>query len=423
MTDFSFQDRLLDRFVRYTAVGTQSDRDKADSGFFPSSDNQKEFARSLAEELRAIGLSDVTLDENFYVLARVPPSTGLENKPSFGLCAHMDTASDAPGDGVKPILHRLWKGEAIVLKDGFTIDPATDEDLASCAKRASESGKADTIITSDGTTLLGADDKAGIAGIVTLAEYLTKNPSVRHGPIEILFSPDEETGHGMDRVPLEKLNSKAFYTVDGGNEGELETECFNAWKADITFTGVAAHLGAARGKMVNAVSMAASFIAALPAQESPEATDGYYGYFCPLDVSGSVERAKLTVFLRDFDQATMTRRLSRLNDIADGVRAQFPGGCVAIEKTQQYLNMKEKLDAAPEVLALLRKAAERAGVASYMKPIRGGTDGSRLTELGIPTPNIFTGGHNYHSRTEWASLSQMTRMVATLIELSQLWGE
>jgi len=423
MTAFAFQDRLLDRFVRYTAIGTQSNREKADSGIIPSSDSQREFARLLVEELRAIGVTDVTLDNNCYVLAHVAASSGLEGKKSFGLCAHMDTASDAPGDNVKPQVHRNWDGKTIALESGFTLDPAFDGELAACAERAAKAGKPDTIITSDGTTLLGADDKAGIAGIVTLVEYLIEHADVRHGPIEILFSPDEETGHGMDCVPLAALRSRAFYTVDGGALGELETECFNAWKADVTFTGISAHLGAARGKMVNAVTMAASFVDSLPAQESPEATDGYYGYFCPLEIGGSAETAKLTVFLRDFDQSAMNARLARLDDIASGVRARFPGGRIEIKKTEQYRNMKEKLDAAPEILALLRKATDRAGVESFMKPIRGGTDGSRLTELGIPTPNIFTGGHNYHSRTEWASLSEMTSMVNTLIELARLWGE
>ena len=423
MTDFAFQDRLLDRFVRYTAIGTQSNRERADSGILPSSDNQREFARLIVDELRSIGLTNVTLDDNGYVLARVPASPGLEGKKTFGLCAHMDTASDAPGDNVKPRIHRNWDGTRIALEGGFTLDPALDGELAFCAERAIKTGRPDTIITSDGTTLLGADDKAGIAGIVTLAEYLIAHSEVRHGPIEILFSPDEETGHGMDHVPLDALRSRAFYTVDGGALGELETECFNAWKADVSFTGISAHLGSARGKMVNAVTMAASFIDSLPAQESPEATDGYYGYFCPLEIAGSAETAKLTVFIRDFDRDTMNARLARLDDIARGVRARFPGGKIEITKTEQYRNMKEKLDAAPEILALLRKAAERAGVESFMKPIRGGTDGSRLTELGIPTPNIFTGGHNYHSRTEWASLSEMTAMVNTLIELARLWGE
>ena len=417
------EERLLARFLEYTALGTQSDRIKADSGVFPSSENQRAFARRLADELSGIGVADVRLDDNCYLLARLPATPGREAKPVFGLSAHMDTASDAPGDGVKPTAHRGWDGTRIKLSGGFVLDPATDGELARCAERTRQSGKPDTIITSDGTTLLGADDKAGIAGIVTLAEYLIAHPEIAHGTIEILFSPDEETGHGMDRVPLAALTASAFYTVDGGAVGELESECFNAWKADVSFTGVSAHLGAARGKMVNAVAMAASFIESLPAQESPEATDGHLGYFCPLEVSGSCEEASLTVYLRDFDRENMALRLERLDGIAAGVRARFPNGRVEIKKTEQYRNMKEKLDASPEILELLKKAATRAGVEPSMKPIRGGTDGSRLTELGIPTPNLFTGGHNYHSRTEWASLAEMTAMVHTLIELAKLWGE
>ncbi len=393
---------LLERFTRYAAIGSQSNMEKADAGILPSTDCQKDMARLLVAELKGIGLADVSLDENFYILARIPASPGLEGKPSFGLCAHMDTASDAPGDNVHPRVHTGWDGKPIML-------------VAGCV--------GDTIITSDGTTLLGADDKAGVAGIITLADHLLKHPEIQHGPIEILFSPDEETGHGMDRVPLAKLASKAFYTCDGGQQGEVETECFNAWKTELTFTGVSAHLGTARGKMVNAITMASRFVASLPAQESPEATDGYYGYFCPLELRGTTEHASVTVFIRDFDSDSMARRLERIDALAKGVEAQFPGGTVTVKRTCQYLNMKRKLDAAPHVLALLQKAAQRAGVETFMKPIRGGTDGSRLTEMGIPTPNLFTGGHNYHSRTEWASLSQMTKMVETLIELAKLWGE
>lgn len=415
MNDQLISKHLLDRFIRYASIDSQSNMEIADAGTLPSTETQKVFARTLVRELTEMGLHDIVLDDNYYILAHLPSSPGYENKPSFGLCAHMDTAGGVPGENVQPQIHSDYNGKKIVLKNGFSIDPSSDQDLASCL--------GDTIITSDGTTLLGADDKAGIAGIITMAEYLLAHPEIKHGPIEILFSPDEETGHGMDRVPLSKLQSKAFYTADGGQEGELETECFNAWKAEITFSGLAAHLGTARGKMVNAISMAAAFVSSLPAQESPEATDGYYGYFCPLDIHGSVEEASVVVFLRDFDHENMNVRLERIDAIAKGIEAQFHGGKATVTKSCQYVNMKQKLDAFPHVLGLLEKAAKNAGVVSYLKPIRGGTDGSRLTELGIPTPNLFTGGHNYHSRTEWASLSQMTQMVKTLIELAKLWGE
>jgi len=416
---------LLERFVRYAAVTSQSSMETADKGVFPSTECQKDIARLLISELEALGpadahitdahLTDIRLTDNFYVLARIPATKGLEGKPAFGLSSHFDTASDAPGDNVKPQIHRNYDGKPIALKGGFTLDPATDPALTSCV--------GDTIITSDGTTLLGADDKAGIAGIITLADILLSNPEIPHGPIEIMFSPDEETGHGMDWVPLKELKSKAFYTVDGGELGEIEAECFNAWKVEVVFSGVAAHLGTARGKMVNAVTMAANFITHLPAHESPETTDGYYGYFCPLEIRGSAEESAVTLFLRDFDADGMKRRLERVDALAKGIEAQFPGGSVSVKKTCQYLNMKKKLDEQPRIMDLLKEATARAGVTPAIRPIRGGTDGSRLTEMGIPTPNIFTGGHNYHSRTEWASLNQMTKMVRTLIELAKLWGE
>lgn len=406
---------VLDRFLYYTTIDTQSSHERADEGIQPSTEGQRELGELLVQELISLGLTNATIDNNGYVLAYLPASPGLEKKPAFGLCAHLDTAADAPGKNIKPQIHANYDGSIIRLSEGHSIDPATDNDLAGCI--------GDTIITSDGTTLLGADNKAGIAGIMTLVHYLTENPKIQHGPIEILFSPDEETGHGMDRVPLDKITSKAFYTVDGGQIGEIETECFNAWKCDIAFTGIAAHLGSARGKMVNAVSMAASFVTALPSRESPETTSDYEGYFCPLEITGSGETASVTVYVRDFDLSEMQKRLDRIDILAKATVAQFPGGTVNVTRTQQYLNMKEKLDRAPHVLEMLKRAAKNAGVATTMAPIRGGTDGSRLTEMGIPTPNIFTGGHNFHSRIEWASLEQMTAMVKTLIELSKIWGE
>lgn len=403
------------RFTEYAETDSQSDPDKADRGIMPSTDGQTRLAQLLSTELTTYGLTDNTVDQNGYLRAVIPASTGMESVPPFGLCAHLDTASDAPGTNVKAIQHANWDGSPITLPSGLVLDPATDPELAACVGH--------TIITSDGTTLLGADDKAGIAAIMALTLKLLKNPSIPHGPIEILFTPDEETGHGMDKVPLDRLISKAFYTVDGGAVGEIEAECFNAWKCQLTFNGKAAHLGSARGKMISAVSMASFFVSSLPPQESPETTDGYEGYFCPLEISGTVENAHCTVFLRDFETEGMNRRLERIDALAEAVRARFPGGTVTLEKTRQYLNMKDKLRAEPHVLERLEKAATRAGVTVIKKPIRGGTDGSRLTEMGIPTPNIFTGGHNYHSRSEWASIEQMGKTVETLIQLAIIWGE
>lgn len=412
LTDDQSQD-LLERFIRYAKMNTQSNASKADNGRFPSTENQKEFARFLVQEMKNMGIPDVELDKNFYVIGRLDASEGFEHLPSFGLCAHYDVASDAPAENVNPIVHPHYDGACIQLKDGFVLDPSSDLELASCTGH--------TIITSDGTTLLGADNKAGIASILSFAAYLLEHPEITHGPIELLFTPDEETGHGMDHVPLKKIRSKAFYTVDGGEQGEIQTECFNAWKSEIEFTGIAAHLGDARGKMVNAVSMAAAFVEMLPAQESPEATDGYYGYFCPLHIEGSVEKSHVTVFLRDFDAQNMEDRLTRLDSIARAVEARFAGGKVILKNTCQYKNMKEKLDAAPDVVEKLEAAVRLTGIEPVFVPIRGGTDGSRLTEMGIPTPNIFTGGHNFHSRLEWLSLEQMKNTVYTLLNLAQQW--
>lgn len=415
MIDSFLRQQVLERFLRYIAFDTQSSHERADAGIQPSTEGQRDLGRLLVKELLEIGIPNATIDDNGYVLARIPASAGLENKAPFGLCSHLDTAAEASGKDVAAQIINDYDGSIIHLSEGYSIDPETDKALAACI--------GNTIITSDGTTLLGADNKAGIAGIMTLAHHLIETPDTRHGPIEIVFSPDEETGHGMDRIPLEKISAKAFYTVDGGQIGEIETECFNAWKCDVAFSGIAAHLGSARGKMVNAVSMAASFVSILPARESPETTSGYEGYFCPLEIKGSADTASLTVYLRDFELSEMEKKLERMDTFAKAVEAQFPGGKVSVTRTKQYLNMKEKLDRAPHVLALLKRAAKNAGVEVSMSPIRGGTDGSRLTEMGIPTPNIFTGGHNFHSRTEWASLEQMVSMVKTLIELAKVWGE
>jgi tripeptide aminopeptidase len=417
------EEKLLERFLRYVRVWTTSDSHRADEGIMPSSEGQREFSEILRGELSDIGASDIAVTEYGYVLARIPASPGCEELPSICLLAHMDTSPEVSGRNVSPLVHQNYDGSPISLKDGIVIDPLNDRYLKNCT--------GDTIITSDGTTLLGADDKAGIAIIMTAAEALLCAPAAsadcgsgfRHGALEIIFSPDEETGHGMDRVPLEWLRSCAAYTLDGGEVGEIETECFNAWRADITFTGVSRHLGTARPDMVNAVTMASSFISMLPRTESPETTDGWQGYYCPLEITGGVETASLTLFLRDFSARGMERRLAAVENFARAVSAAFPGGAAAVTTAKQYLNMKEKLDEHPEVTELLLGAVKNTGIEPRFKPIRGGTDGSRLTELGIPTPNIFTGGHNFHSRTEWASLSQMAASVRTVLELVKLWAK
>ena len=403
---------VIERLVRYAGIGTTSDRHASE---IPSTPQQWELARLLVDELKALGLREISLDDHCYLIARLPASPGLEGKPSVGLMAHIDTASDAPGSDVKPLVHKAWNGAPIALADGLAIDPALDAELAGHV--------GDTLVSSDGRTLLGADDKAGVAEIMTATAWLLSHPEIKHGPVEIIFTPDEETGNGMNLFPVKSLRSAACYTVDGSAGGEIEAECFSAWEAKVDIIGKSIHPGYGRGKLANATAMAAAFVAMLPRSESPEATDGWYGYYNPHEISGGVEKAHVEILVRDFEDSGIDRRLAALDAIARAVEVQFPGGKVEVSTRKQYLNMKRRLDENPRVLERAFEAARRAGVEPYSKPIRGGTDGSRLTEMGIPTPNIFTGGHAYHSRLEWASAAEMVLAVDTLIELVRLWAE
>lgn len=402
---------LLERFLRYVKVWSESDSQRADQGFQPSTDRQWDFAKMLASELTVSGAENVQITDHCYVYGILPSSKGCEKTPPVCLMAHMDTVEEVTGKDVKPLVHRAYNGEAIALADGIILDPATDLHLAQA--------KGETVITSDGTTLLGADDKAGIAAIMSAVAYLRKHPELEHGPVEILFSPDEETGHGMDNVPLDLIKSQCACTVDGGHIGEIETECFNAFKTDIIFSGVSTHTGTARAKMVNAVTMASSFVASLPRHEAPETTDGFQGFYAPMSISGTIEQSRVTVFLRDFSSEGMKKRREIITTLAQATAASF-GGKAEIIHTEQYRNMKDGLEKNPAVVHNLVKACENAGVPCTFPPIRGGTDGSRLTEMGRPTPNLFTGGHNYHSRTEWCSLEQMAKACEVLIYFAVL---
>jgi len=386
-------DLIVPRFLRYAAIHTTSDRHNEAT---PSSEGQWELARLLAGELETLGAADVEITGHCYVLAKLPASPGFEGKPAIGLMAHLDTAQDVSGKDVKPVMEKNSAG--------------------------------DTVIRSDGTTLLGADDKAGIAEIMGAAEYIVTHPQIKHGPVLIIFTPDEETGKGLPFFPMEQIAAlaggglTACYTLDGGPLGELEAECFNAIGANVSFTGRVIHLGAARGQLANACLMAAVFTAMLPRSESPEATDGYYGYYCPIEISGGLESAELEIYIRDFNLERAKERAEALETFARAVEAQFPGGKVNVDWKFQYYNMKEKIDSCPEVFAKLEEAARLTGVEFTLKPIRGGTDGSRLTELGIPTPNIFTGGRNFHSQDEWVSVTEMEAACRLVIELVRVWG-
>jgi tripeptide aminopeptidase len=410
--DKVLEDLIVPRFLKYAAYWTTSNRQAEET---PSSPGQWELAKALAEELKGLGVKDVELTDHCYVIARLPGTKGKENTAATGFMAHMDTAGDVSGKDVKPCYVKDYDGEEIRLAGGLVLDPKADPDLAALRGKG--------LIHTDGTSLLGADDKAGIAEIMAALEYILKHPEIGHGPLEIIFTPDEETGKGLPEFPLDRIKSAACYTLDGGPLGELEIECFNAYRAEISFKGKAIHIGTARGILANAASMAAAYAAMLPRSESPESTDGYYGYYCPMAIQGNLESAKLEVFLRDFDREGMQRRISALEAFAKAVEAQFPAGKVTVEPQLQYLNMREKIEARPELIRTLKQAFENAGVEPRLKPIRGGTDGSRLTELGIPTPNIFTGGRNYHSRLEWVSVPEMAAACRVLIELIKLRGE
>ena len=405
---------LLERFLKYVKTWTESNSENADKGIQPSSPMQTEFAKELETELKSLGITDIFVSEHSYVCARIPPSKGYENCPSIGFLAHMDTVEEVTGKNVNPQIFENYDGSILSIGNGIVLDPATDNQLAESTGQ--------TIITTDGTTLLGADDKAGIAAIMTAAETIIKE-NIPHGQIEIIFSPDEETGHGMDNVPFNWIQSKQCYTLDGGHIGELESECFTAYKSELTFTGISTHTGTARPNMVNSITMLSAFVNFLPQTESPETTDGYQGFYAPMQISGGIEQSHLTIFIRDFTMEKMQNRLKNIEIFAKAIESKFPGGKVDVKHTQQYLNMKDKLDENPLVVEKLVQAVKNLGITPVFSPIRGGTDGSRLTEMGIPTPNIFTGGHNFHSRKEWASLEQMEAASKTIIELTKLWVE
>ena len=407
-----FRSLTTGRFLKYARFWTTSDRHNPQT---PSTPGQWELAKALAEELRGLGVEDTIITDHCYVIARLPASPGRENCPAVGFLAHLDTSEEVSGKDVNPCLVENYDGKPLELGGGICLDPAECPDLAA------HKGKA--LIYADGSTLLGADNKAGIAIIMGAAEYLLAHPEIKRGQVELIFSPDEETGKGLPEFPAKDIQAKVCYTVDGGPLGELEWECFNAWAAKIQFTGVSMHLGQARGAMVNAALMASVYASMLPRNESPEATDAYYGYYCPLSIQGDVENASLEVYIRDFALEEGERRLEALEAFARAVEAQFPGGKVDICAKAQYRNMKEKISEKPEVLEKLRRAYINSGVEIKEKPIRGGTDGSRLSEMGIPTPNIFTGGRNFHSRREWLSVPEMAASCRVVTELVSLWAK
>ncbi|MCL2481063.1 MAG: peptidase T [Spirochaetaceae bacterium] len=402
--------KLLERFIRYVKIETTSSLDSQTS---PSTDCQWDLLKMLKQELGEIGAEDVSLDENGYILARIPPSPGYENITTIGFLAHVDTAADVSGKNIKPVIHENYNGETIKL-DGTEIAPSKFPDL--------KKYKGETIITSYGNTLLGADDKAGIAEIMSAAEYIINHKEINHGPIEIFFTPDEEIGRGMSKFPVEKVKSLFCYTLDGDGEGTIEMECFNAYSATVKIKGNVIHLGKARGKLINAVKLASEFVQMLPSQESPEATDERYGYYCANGISGNLGEAKVDLLLRDFDKTNMEKRIKTVESAAKTLEQLYPGSSVDLSFKRQYGNMADYIGKESLGIKLLFEAVKKCAADPVEKIIRGGTDGARLSEMGIPCPNIFTGGHNYHSREEWAVLSSMVKASNVIICLAELWA-
>ncbi|HTM25043.1 MAG TPA: peptidase T [Vicinamibacterales bacterium] len=403
---------VLDRFLRYVQVDTRADEK---SKTCPSTPGQMTLQRMLAEDLRGIGLDEISLDDNGYLMAAIPPSAAAgADVPTIGFIAHVDTSPEMPGRDVKPIVHTRWDGRDIVLPD----DPSAVLRAAEQPELAAQIGH--DIVTASGTTLLGADDKAGVAAIVEAAAFLMSHPDVPHGRIRIGFTPDEEIGRGADRFDVAAFGAAFAYTLDGGSAGELEFESFSADVMRVTFVGFNTHPGYAKGRMVNAIKAAARFVDRLPPDRlSPESTAGYEGYVHPYQMDASVDRTSVRVLLRDFVTARLREQQRLVEALAHDVARDTRTG-VEIEVQEQYRNMREVLHAHPAVVERARAAIRRVGLAPIEKPIRGGTDGSRLSFMGLPTPNVFAGEHNFHSRLEWTSRQDLEAAVAVVVEIARV---
>ena len=403
----------LDRFLRYVQVDTRADETSASC---PSTPGQLVLQRLLEAELRDIGLADVELDANGYLMATVPATAGVE-APVIGFVAHVDTSPEMPGAGVKPLVHERWDGRDIRLPD----DPSAVLRASEQPELAAQIGN--DIVTASGLTLLGADDKAGVAAIVEAAAQLIARPEIPHGRIRICFTPDEEIGRGADRFDVARFGAACAYTLDGGVRGELEFESFSADVMRVTFAGFNTHPGYAKGRMVNAIKAASRFVDRLPADRlSPETAAGHEGFVHPYQMDASVDRTSVRVLLRDFVTARLREQQALVETLARAVAAET-GTQVEFDVKEQYRNMREVLDRHPLVVDRAREAIRRAGLTPLEKPIRGGTDGSRLSFMGLPTPNLFAGEHNFHSRLEWTSQQDLDAAVQVIIELARTWSE
>lgn len=406
-------DTVTDRFLRYVVIDTQSD---ASSSTQPTTQKQLDLGRILVAELLEIGLTDAHLDEHGYVYATIPSNVD-KDVPVICFCSHMDTAPDFTGTNVKPQHVLNYQGGDIQLT-GDTQQIIRVKDHPVLLDQIGND-----IITTDGTTLLGADDKAGLAEIMTAAQILMDNPDIKHGTIRILFTPDEEVGRGADKVNLEKLGAQFAYTVDGETAGHIEDETFSADGVEITIQGVAIHPGFAKDKMENAIKIASAIIAALPKNIAPETTEGREGFIHPVNITGSMEKATLALIIRDFNDEGLAVKEAMLEDLVKKVISDFPGSSYKFTVKQQYRNMKAILDRNPEIVENAIEAIRRAGMKPVRGSIRGGTDGSRLSYMGLPCANLFAGGHAFHSPLEWVSRQDMEKAVKTIVELARIWEE
>lgn len=402
---------LIERFTSYVKIDTQSN---GNSESTPSTEGQLTLANMLVEELKSIGMEDVTIDENGYVMATLPANTAKEVS-TIGFLAHLDTATDFTGKNVHPQVIENFDGNPIILnkEQNIILSPADFPELPQY--------KGHTLITTDGTTLLGADNKAGIAEIMTAMAYLIKHPEIKHGKIRVAFTPDEEIGRGPHKFDVEAFHAEFAYTVDGGPLGELEYESFNAASAKLTFKGQNVHPGTAKGKMVNSAKIAMEFNSKLPSEEAPEHTEGYEGFFHLISINGDVEETTVTYIIRDFDRDSFQARKELMQKITNELMLTYGETRVKLEMNDQYYNMKDKIEPVKEIVDIAYEAMENRGIKPIVKPIRGGTDGSQLSYMGLPTPNIFTGGENFHGRFEYISVDNMLKSVETIVEIASLF--
>lgn len=404
------KEELIRRFVSYAEMDTQSNED---SETCPSTPGQVVLAHKLAEELQELGLTEITVDEHAYVMASLPANTDKE-VPVIGFLAHLDTATDFTGTNVKPQIVENYDGQDLVLNEAQNI-------IMSTKSFPELSGyKGHTLITTDGTTLLGADNKAGIAEIMTAMAYLLAHPEIKHGKIRVAFTPDEEIGRGPHKFDVAAFGASYAYTVDGGPLGELEYESFNAAAAKISFHGVNVHPGTAKGKMIHSSKIAMAFHLRLPAGEAPEFTDGYEGFYHLISMQGSAEHSKLHYIIRDFDREQFEHRKSNISAIVEEFKSTYGADNIVLEMNDQYYNMREKIEPVRHIVDIAREAMEGLGITPVIRPIRGGTDGSQLSYMGLPTPNIFTGGENFHGKFEYASVDVMLQAVQVIVEIARL---